>query len=87
MMLNVTNAAIISLSDVDAGFDDLKSKLDLRGKQINATVEDIIPMQADNEHMMASFQATIAQLLVMYTPGNDKWEGRKDIVEAVKAMM
>ena len=23
----------------------------------------------------------------MYTPGNNKWEGHKDIVEAVKAMM
>ena len=52
-MLNVTNAAIIGLLDVDADFDDLDSKLDLRGKQINATVEDIIPTQADDEHMMA----------------------------------
>jgi hypothetical protein len=86
-MLNVTNAAIIGLSNVDDGFDDLKSKLDLRGKRINATVEDIIPTQADDEHMITSFQATIAQLLVSYTPGNDKWEGRKDIAKAVKAMM
>ena len=86
-ILNVTNAAIIGLSNVDAGFDNLQSRLDLHRKRINATVEDILPTQADDEHMMASFEATIAQLLVSYMPGNDKWEDRKDIVTAVKAMM
>jgi hypothetical protein len=86
-ILNVTNAAIIGLTKIDAGFDDLKSKLDLRGKRVNATVGDIIPTQADDEHMMTLFVATITQLLVSYTPGNDKWEDRKDIADAVKGMM
>jgi hypothetical protein len=86
-ILNVTNAAIIGLSNVDAGFDNLKSKLDLRGKRIKATVEDIMPTRADDEHMMGSFVAIIAQLLVAYTPENDKWKDHKDIAEVVKGMM
>jgi hypothetical protein len=73
-MLNITNAAVIGLSNIDPSFADLKAKLDLRGKRINTTVEDILPTPADEDHLMASFTASIAQFLVSYTPGNDKWK-------------
>jgi hypothetical protein len=43
-MLNVTNAAVIGLTNVDLNFTNLKAKLDFRGKRINATGEDILPM-------------------------------------------
>jgi hypothetical protein len=86
-MLNVTNAAVIGLTNVDPNFTNLKAKLDLRGKRINATVEDILPTSADEDHLMASFTASIAQFLVSYTPGNDKWNGRKEMAKAVAAMM
>ena len=82
-ILNVTNAAVISLSNVKPGFDDLKSKLDLRGKWANATIEDILPTRDDDQHMMFAFAAIIAQLLVSYTPGNEKWKDRKGIDKAV----
>jgi hypothetical protein len=78
---------VISLSNVEPGFDDLKSKLELRGKWANATVEDILPTREDDEHMMLAFTAIIAQLLVSYTPGNEKWEDRKEMDEAVKAVV
>ena len=42
-ILNITNAVVISLSNVKPGFDDLKSTLDLHSKQANATIEDILP--------------------------------------------
>jgi hypothetical protein len=86
-MLNVTNAAVIGLSNVEPGFDNLKSKFDLRGKQINAMVTDILPTQDDDKFMMASFMATIAQLLTSYTPGNENWKDRNKIAEAVMGMM
>jgi len=71
-MLNITNAAVIGLSNVDPSFTDLQAKLDLQGKCINATVEDILPTPANKDHLMASFMASIAQFLVLYTPGNNK---------------
>ena len=86
-MLNITNAAVIRLSNVDPGFADLKAKLDLRRKRINATVEDILPTPSDEDHLMASFTASITQFLVSYTPGNNKWKDRKDMAKAVAAMM
>jgi hypothetical protein len=84
-MLNVTNAVVISLSNVEPGFDDLKSKLDLYGKRANATVEDILPTQEDDERMVLAFTAIIVQLLVSY--GNEKWKDRKEMSEAVEAMV
>ena len=84
-MLNVTNVVVISLSNVEPGFDDLKSKLDLHGKQANTTVEDILPTQEDDKHMMLAFTAIIAQLLVSYTPGNEKWKDWKEMSKAVEA--
>ena len=36
--------------------------------------------------MMVTLTAIIAQLLVSYTPGNEKWEDQKDMDKAVKAM-
>jgi hypothetical protein len=86
-ILNVTNAAVISHSNVKPGFDDLKSKLDLRGKWANATIEDILPTRDNDEHMMFAFVAIIAQLLVSYTPGNEKWKDRKEIDKAAKEMI
>jgi len=86
-MLNITNAAVIGLSNVDPSFTDLRAKLDLRGKRINATVEDILPTPANEDHLMASFTASIAQFLVSYTPGNNKWKDRKEMAKSVAAMM
>jgi len=86
-ILNVTNAAVIGLSNVEDGFDNLKSKLDLRGKRAQATINDILPTREDDERMMDAFAALIARLLVAYTPGNEKWKDRKEMEESVKAMI
>jgi hypothetical protein len=86
-MLNITNAAVIGLSNIDPSFVDLKTKLDLRGKRVNTTVEDILPTPADEDHLMASFTASITQFLVSYMPGNDKWKDQKEMAKAVAAMM
>ena len=65
-MLNITNAAVIGLGDVNPKFSDLKAKLDLRGQRKNATVEEILPTLADEDFLMQSFVASICQFLVMY---------------------
>jgi hypothetical protein len=75
------------LSNVDPSFTDLQAKLDLQGKCINATVKDILPTPADEDHLMASFTASIAQFLVSYTLGNNKWKDRKEVAKSVAAMM
>jgi hypothetical protein len=45
MILNVTNAAVIGLSNVEDSFDNLKSKLNLCGKSAQATINDILPLR------------------------------------------
>jgi len=89
-MLNVTNAAILRLDDIDFDHDEaknLKARLDLRGKRSEATANDLKPTVEDASHMEASFTQAILEIIVRYTPGAQSWEHRKEYLEEVRNMM
>ncbi|KII94572.1 hypothetical protein PLICRDRAFT_97172, partial [Plicaturopsis crispa FD-325 SS-3] len=86
-MIHATNAAIISLPGVDLEAENLKAKLDLRGKRAAATIADIMPTQEDDAHMQKAFSGLIADMLIRYCPGNQKWEGRADMLKEAANMI
>jgi hypothetical protein len=86
-MIHATNVAFFALKNVDPAAEDLKAKLDLRGERKKATVEDILPTPEDDEHMELSFIALIAEIIVLYCPGNGDWKDRKEMLEAIEKMM
>lgn len=85
-MIHATNAAVIAIPE--EGIDkaearDVKSKLDKRGGRSEATFEDILPTKEDGAFIKKAFINLIAELLVRYTPGSDKWENRKTMLEEI----
>ncbi|KAJ6618603.1 hypothetical protein B0H10DRAFT_2217565 [Mycena sp. CBHHK59/15] len=58
-----------------------------RGQRSKAKATDILPTPEDDKIVGKSFVALIAEMIVAFTPGNSGWKDRKDIVEAVAAMM
>lgn len=89
-MIHATNAAIIALDAEPGGehtaSEDVNAMLKLRGKRAEATVDDIVPDAADDNHMERAFQALIADMLVKYTPEASKWKDRTTMVEKVAKM-
>jgi len=66
-MIYATNCAIIAIDEENIDVkeaEDLKTKLDLRGKRVNARFNDITPDKSDNEHIAKAFPALIADMLV-----------------------
>ncbi|KII82757.1 hypothetical protein PLICRDRAFT_181073 [Plicaturopsis crispa FD-325 SS-3] len=86
-MIHATNAAVIGLSGVDAAAENLKEKLDLRGKRSAATIEDILPTREDDAHMRKAFTGLIADMLIRYCPGNQKWEDRAEMLKEASDMI
>ena len=87
-MIHATNCAIIAIDKENVKeAEDLKAKLDLRGKRVNARFEDITPNKSDDDHIAKAFPALIADLLVRYSPENRKWKDRNDMLDAIKKSM
>ncbi|KAJ7670670.1 hypothetical protein DFH06DRAFT_1369657 [Mycena polygramma] len=86
-MIHATNVAFFALEGVDPAAENLKSKLDLRGERRHATVEDILPTNDDDDHMERSFIALIAEILVLYCPGNGEWKDRQKMLSEIEGMM
>ncbi|KAJ7847579.1 hypothetical protein B0H14DRAFT_2231359, partial [Mycena olivaceomarginata] len=59
----------------------------LRGQRSKAKATDILPTPEDDKIVGKSFVDLIAEMIVAFTPGNSRWKDRKDIAEAVAAMM
>ncbi|KAF6764945.1 hypothetical protein DFP72DRAFT_1058761 [Ephemerocybe angulata] len=89
--LNVTNSAILGIPD--EGIDvkkalNLDEHLKRRGQRKNARFQsDILPTAADGEYLQKAFKFIIAEFIVRYTPGSDKWEGRAAMLEKITAAM
>ncbi|KAJ7195376.1 hypothetical protein GGX14DRAFT_575693 [Mycena pura] len=86
-MIHATNVAFFALDGIDLAAENLKSKLDLRGERRHATVEDILPTNDDDTHMEQSFIALIAEILILYCPGNGEWKDRQETLAAIEGMM
>ncbi|KAJ7892076.1 hypothetical protein B0H14DRAFT_2335470, partial [Mycena olivaceomarginata] len=87
-MINATNVAIVGINGVQPFTEaDLAEQLALRGQRSKAKATDILPTPEDDKIMGKSFVALIAEMIVAFTPGNSGWKDRKDIAEAVAAMM
>ncbi|KAJ7817124.1 hypothetical protein B0H14DRAFT_2602244 [Mycena olivaceomarginata] len=86
-MIHATNIALFALEGVDPAAEDLESKLKLRGERKRATVEDILPTADDDAHIEQSFNALIAEIIVLYCPGSGDWEGRKEMLTEIEEMM
>ncbi|KAJ7866071.1 hypothetical protein B0H14DRAFT_3595315 [Mycena olivaceomarginata] len=87
-MINATNVAIVGINSIEPFTEaDLAEQLALRGQRANAKATDILPTPEDNKVVGKSFVALIAEMIVAFTPGNSRWKDRKDIAEAVAAMM
>ncbi|KAJ7648633.1 hypothetical protein DFH06DRAFT_1095419 [Mycena polygramma] len=86
-MIHATNVAFFALDGVDLAAENLKSKLDMRGGRRRATVEDILPTNDDDDHMEQSFIALIAEILVLYCPGNGEWKDRQKMLAEIEGMM
>nr|VWP01094.1 Sensor protein zRas [Ganoderma boninense] len=88
-MIHATNVAVGSISEGDpVKVENLPSKLDLRGKRINANfVNDILPNKDDSAFCEKAFQGLIAELLVRYTPGSNNWEGRREMLDKIANTM
>ena len=79
-MIHATNCAIIAIDEDDIDVKeakDLKAKLDLRGKRVNAKFDDIMPDKSDDKHIAKAFTALITKMLVQYSPESRTW---KDLV-------
>ena len=66
-MIHATNCAIIAIDEDDIDVkeaEDLKAKLDLRGKRVNAKFDDIMPDKSDDKHIAKAFTALITEMLV-----------------------
>ncbi|KAJ7823899.1 hypothetical protein B0H14DRAFT_3131670 [Mycena olivaceomarginata] len=80
-MINATNVAIVGINSIEPFTEaDLAEQLALRGQHI-------LPTPEDDKVVGKSFVALIAEMIVAFTPGNSRWKDRKDIAEAVAAMM
>ena len=89
-MIHATNCAIIAIDEenLDAKeAEDLKAKLDLRGKRVNATFEDITPDKSDDEHIGKAFTGLIAEIIIRYSPGSKKWKDRSGMLNAIQNSM
>ncbi|KAJ7701042.1 hypothetical protein B0H14DRAFT_3650630 [Mycena olivaceomarginata] len=87
-MINATNVAIVGINGVEPFTEaDLAEQLALRGQRSKAKATDILPTPEDDKIVGKSFVALIAEMIVAFTPGNSGWKDRKDIAEAVAAMM
>ncbi|KAJ7717409.1 hypothetical protein B0H14DRAFT_3631243 [Mycena olivaceomarginata] len=87
-MINATNFAIVGINGVEPFTEaDLAEQLALRGQRSKAKATDILPTPEDDKIVGKSFVALIAEMIVAFTPGNSGWKDRKDIAEAVAAMM
>jgi hypothetical protein len=87
-MINATNVAIVGINGVEPFTEaDLAEQLALRGQRAKAKATDILPTREDDKIVGKSFVALIAEMIVAFTPGNSRWKDRKNIAEAVAAMM
>ncbi|KAJ7190204.1 hypothetical protein GGX14DRAFT_580009 [Mycena pura] len=87
-MINATNVAIVGINGVEPFTEaDLAEQLALRGQRAQAKATDILPTPQDDKIVGKSFVALIAEMIVAFTPGNSQWKDRKNIAEAVAAMM
>ena len=89
-MIHATNCAIIAIDEDDIDVkeaEDLKAKLDLRGKRVNAKFDDIMPDKSDDKHIAKAFTALIAEMLVQYSPESRTWKDRSGMLDAIKNSM
>ncbi|KAI0063040.1 hypothetical protein BV25DRAFT_1765596, partial [Artomyces pyxidatus] len=86
-MIHATNAVVISLPDAPPEAEDLASKLENRGKRVQATGADITPSQDDEEKMFGSFEGLVAQLLLSYSPGSRSWTERAAMLQWAEGRM
>jgi hypothetical protein len=87
-MINATNVAIVGINSIEPFTEaDLAEQLALRGQRANAKATDILPTPEYDKVVVKSFVALIAEMIVAFTPGNSRWKDRKDIAEAVAAMI
>ncbi|KAJ7845708.1 hypothetical protein B0H14DRAFT_3454815 [Mycena olivaceomarginata] len=84
-MINATNCAIVGINGVEPFTE--ADQLALSGQRTKAKSTDILPTPEDDIIVGKSFVALIAEMIVAFTPGNSRWKDRKDIAEAVAAMM
>ncbi|KAH9920682.1 uncharacterized protein B0H18DRAFT_1191221 [Fomitopsis serialis] len=83
-MIHATNVAVIAIGGPRLGPTDAQAKLDLRGNRMKATFSDIRPTTEDSEHMNAAFEGLVAEMLVRYFPGSNKWKGRRTMLQAIE---
>ncbi|KAJ7367233.1 hypothetical protein DFH08DRAFT_1005503 [Mycena albidolilacea] len=89
-MINATNCTIIGIDGVEPFTPtDLTEKLALRGNRARAKPADILPTPEDDEIIgsLRSFVALIAEMIVVYCPGNGLWHEHKEIAAGVTKMM
>ncbi|KAJ7034457.1 hypothetical protein C8F04DRAFT_573705 [Mycena alexandri] len=87
-MINATNCAVVGIPDVEPFTEaDLAEQLALHGQRAKAKATDILPTPEDDKIVGKTFVALIAEMIVTFAPGNSRWKNRKDIAEAVAAMM
>ncbi|KAJ7240950.1 hypothetical protein C8J57DRAFT_1143242, partial [Mycena rebaudengoi] len=86
-MIHATNVALIAIPGVEVAAQDLEARLAMRGLRAAATVEDILPTNEDDSYMELSFQALVAESIILYCPGSDSWKDRTKMLQAADAMM
>jgi hypothetical protein len=86
-MIHATNSAVIAIDGVEGDAEDLAAKHALRGKRVNAEIEDILPTKEDDAHMVLAFEALIADMLVRYSPKAKQWKGYAEMLEEVSKMV
>ena len=83
-MIHATNCAIVAIDEHGLDvlrIDDLKTKLNHRGKRSEARFEDISSIQDDDEHLKKAFFCISAEMLVLYTPESKNWKERTKMLD------
>lgn len=86
-MIHATNVAVAGIKGDAAKVHDLDAMLKLRGKRAAATFADIRPTAEDRKFIEQAFRGLIAELIVRYTPGSNKWVGRAEMLEKIAESM
>ncbi|KAF8959381.1 hypothetical protein BDZ97DRAFT_1761417 [Flammula alnicola] len=86
-MIHATNAAVIAIPDIDKTAEDLKIKLDNRGKRANATGADILPTAEDQEKIYGSYVGLVMHMIISYCPGSSTWKHKSEMINMANSKM
>ncbi|KAJ7241066.1 hypothetical protein C8J57DRAFT_1244885 [Mycena rebaudengoi] len=79
-MIHATNVALIAIPDLEA-------RLAMRGLRAAAIVDNILPTNKNDSHMELSFQALVAEIIILYCPDSNAWKDRTKMLKDVDTMM